>query len=250
MPDTVLVVPCYNEADRLDADAFRTFAAGAPEVRVLFVNDGSSDGTAAILDSLCGDEPAFDVLHLDRNSGKAEAVRRGIMSALETRPAFVGFWDADLSTPLDEFAGMRAVFDDRPEIEMVFGSRVNLLGRSIRRKLVRHYIGRVFATVVATSLRLPIYDTQCGAKLFRVGAGVAGLFDTPFLSRWIFDVEIIARSIAARRGTDLPPVGAIIYEQPLMSWYDVQGSKLRLRDFAIVARDFMRIRRTYVRARR
>ncbi len=247
MPQTVLVVPCYNEAERLDAQAFRSFAAAARDVRLLFVNDGSTDGTAEVLDALCRDEPAFDAMHLQINQGKAGAVRAGILAALETRPDLVGFWDADLSTPLAELPAFLAVFEQHAHIEMVFGARVNLLGRSIRRKLARHYIGRVFATVVATTLRLPVYDTQCGAKVFRVTEDLAGLFREPFLSKWIFDVEIIARSIASRRGTDRPPVVEIIYELPLMSWYDVAGSKLRLSDFAVVAGDFVRIYRKYVR---
>jgi len=248
MPETVLVVPCYNEAERLDARAFRTFAAAAPGVRLLFVNDGSTDGTAEVLNELCRDEPALEAMHLHANRGKAEAVRAGILAALETKPAFVGFWDADLSTPLDELPAFLAVFEQHADIEMVFGARVNLLGRSIRRKLTRHYIGRIFATVVASTLQLPIYDTQCGAKVFRVTEDLAELFRDPFLSKWVFDVEIIARSIASRRGTDRPQVREIIYEVPLMSWHDVGGSKLRLSDFVVGAGDFVRIYRKYVRS--
>jgi glycosyltransferase involved in cell wall biosynthesis len=248
MLQTVLVVPCYNEAQRLDAQAFRSFVATTGDVRLLFVNDGSTDDTAEVLDAMCRDEPAFDVMHLERNQGKAGAVREGILAALETRPDLMGFWDADLSTPLEELPAFLAVFEKQPDIEMVFGARVNLLGRSIRRKLTRHYIGRVFATIVATTLRLPVYDTQCGAKVFRVTQDFAGLFGEPFLSKWIFDVEIIARSIASRRGTDRPPVIEIIYELPLMTWHDVDGSKLRLSDFVVVMGDFVRIYRKYVRS--
>ena len=249
--DTVVVVPCYNEAERLDVETFKAYAAGAPSVRFLFVNDGSTDRTSEVLAALSEARPeAFEVHELARNAGKAEAVRAGILKALESRPGFVAFWDADLSTPLEELEAFRDVFDRRPEIEMIFGARVNLMGRSVRRKLFRHYIGRVFATIVATATRLPIYDTQCGAKLFRVNDRIGSLFSEPFLSKWIFDVEIIARAILARRGADGPPAAEIICEQPLMSWYDVQGSKIRLRDFVIVATDFVRIYRRYLRRRR
>jgi glycosyltransferase involved in cell wall biosynthesis len=245
---TIIVVPCYNEAQRLDAAAFKAHAAAEPAVRFLFCDDGSTDGTRAVLESLRREAPASFGVHVQpKNAGKAEAVRAGVLLALEERPAYVGFWDADLSTPLAELAGFRRIMDERPGIEMVFGARVNLLGRSVRRKLVRHYVGRIFATAVSAMLRLPIYDTQCGAKLFRANAEVADLFREPFLSRWIFDVEIIARAIVARKRAGLGPVRGIICEQPLMQWFDVDGSKLRPRDVLRVSLDFWRIGWRYAR---
>ncbi len=243
----VIVVPCFNEADRLDADTFKAYAAGGSRVRFLFVNDGSTDNTAAVLESLHQSNPSmFEVHSLKRNLGKAEAVRVGMLRACEGGAVIAGFWDADLSTPLGELDGFLDLLEQRPDIEMVFGARVNLLGRTIHRKLSRHYAGRIFATVVATTLRLPIYDTQCGAKLFRANDGLVDLLREPFLSKWIFDVEIIARSIAARRGTDRPSVRDIVYELPLREWNDVDGSKIRLRDFVIVTGDFLRIYRKYM----
>ena len=118
----------------------------------------------------------------------------------------------------------------------------------MRRKLLRHYIGRVFATFVAQMLGLAIYDTQCGAKLFRVNSQLQEIFEKPFLSRWIFDVEIIARSIQIRKREDCDPVSSVICEHPLMSWFDVEGSKLKLRDFVMVSRDLVRIYFTTVRS--
>ena len=111
------------------------------------------------------------------------------------------------------------------------GSRVKLLGRKIDRRRSRHYLGRIFATAVSTVLGLDVYDTQCGAKLFRVTPFIRALFEHPFLSRWIFDVEIIARLIQAKRGKNLPQADRVIYEFPLMEWRDVQGSKLGYGDF-------------------
>ncbi len=244
---TVIVVPCFNEADRLDADAFTAYAAARPRVGFLFVNDGSTDNTAAVLESLHQSNPSvFEVHSLPRNRGKAEAVRVGMLKACEGGAAITGFWDADLSTPLGELDGFLDLLEQRPDIEMVFGARINLLGRSIHRKLSRHYVGRIFATIVATTLGLPIYDTQCGAKLFRANDELVELLREPFLSRWVFDVEILARCIAARRGTDRPSVRDTVYELPLHEWNDVDGSKLRLRDFVIGSGDFLRIYRKYL----
>jgi len=245
--ETFLVVPCYNEAARLDLEKFRNFAAENSDVRFLFVNDGSTDETSEVLKTLSASRPESFLVHeLPENSGKAEAVRMGFLQAIELKPAYIGFWDADLSTPLEELKSMLTVFQQHAQVEMVFGSRVNLLGRQVRRKLYRHYLGRVFATAVARALGLGIYDTQCGAKLFRTNDRLPKLFREPFISKWIFDVEIIARSIQLRSADNLPPVNEVIYEQPLMCWTDVAGSKLRFRDFFVVYSDFLRIYRRYM----
>jgi hypothetical protein len=156
----------------------------------------------------------------------------------------VGFWDADLATPLSELPLFLDVLKDRPNVEMVYGARVRLLGRTISRQESRHYFGRVGATLISRTLGLAVYDTQCGAKLFRVNDTIRQLFSTPFLSRWIFDVEILARFVKAR-GRD--GAARAIYELPLRVWKDVQGSKLRSTDFLRALRDLWRIRSAYKR---
>ncbi|MDQ3283951.1 MAG: glycosyltransferase, partial [Acidobacteriota bacterium] len=151
----VLVVPCFNEEHRLPVDAFRTFAAAGLRIEFLFVNDGSTDGTLALLESLARQEPErFSVISLERNSGKAEAVRVGMLAAIDRAPDYCGFWDADLATPLTEIPPFLTVFDTRPEIEMVMAARVRLHGRSISRNPGRHYFGRVGATLISSSLGL------------------------------------------------------------------------------------------------
>ena len=103
MSRTIIVVPCYNEANRLDAVRFQEFSAANPAVEFLFLNDGSTDGTLGVLERLHAVDPQhFRFVHFSRNSGKAEAVRRGMLTALEDSPDYVGFWDADLATPLCE----------------------------------------------------------------------------------------------------------------------------------------------------
>jgi glycosyltransferase involved in cell wall biosynthesis len=214
----------------------------------LFVNDGSKDATLEVLDTLRRSAPErISVLPLPQNVGKAEAVRRGMLEACASKPAYVGFWDADLATPLEEIPVFVGLLDARPDIEMVFGSRVHLLGRSVRRKLSRHYLGRIFATVAAFALGIGIYDTQCGAKLFRVSDGFTDRLGEPFIGGWIFDVEIIAREVRARRGTNKPPVSSIIYEHPLPVWRDVAGSKIAALDWLTVGANLGRIYIKYLR---
>ncbi len=243
MSRLTLVVPCYNEERRLDGEAFRGVSVPGHTVDFLFVNDGSTDGTLRLLQSLHDSDPQrFGVLNLERNSGKAEAVRRGFLSAMDQPADYLGFWDADLATPLTELAGFLEILDARPAIAIVIGARVRLLGREISRRPSRHYIGRVGATLISSSLGLAVYDTQCGAKVFRANPTLRDVFSEPFLSRWIFDVEIIARYVQ-RMGRDA--AAAAIYELPVKRWHDVTGSKVKSHDFLRALHDLWKIRRAY-----
>ncbi|HEV7922041.1 MAG TPA: glycosyltransferase [Thermoanaerobaculia bacterium] len=243
VPNVVIVVPCYNEEQRLDVEQFRRFAADGHRVDFCFVNDGSADGTLRVLQALHAEDPSrFLVVNLEQNEGKAEAVRRGILAAAERGADLIGFWDADLATPLSELPSFLDVFAARPEIQMVFGARVRLLGREISRNPSRHYFGRVGATLISQTLGLAVYDTQCGAKLFRTGENLRAVFSTPFLSRWIFDVEIIARYVKLL-GRDR--AAKSIYELPIRVWHDVHGSKVKSTDFLRALRDLRKIRKAY-----
>ncbi len=177
-PELALVVPCYNEAARLDPEAFLQFVATHPGVQLVFVDDGSQDATGEILERMRAAAPAaVTTLRHSPRRGKAEAVRAGILAGLAQHATLVGFFDADLATPLRAIDDFLAVLRDRPDVEFVLGSRVMLMGRDIRRKATRHYFGRMFATAVSLALDLPVYDTQCGAKVLRANAATATLFD-------------------------------------------------------------------------
>lgn len=242
-----IVIPCYNEEHRLPSSEFSKFI-GETDVQFIFVDDGSTDRTASVLDGLAAEYPSRVAVHrMVQNRGKAEAVREGLLKACAARANYVGFWDADLATPLEAILDFRELLDRRRDIEMVFGARINLLGRAVNRRLVRHYFGRVFATAAAFTLGFEIYDTQCGAKLFRVTDGFAQRLQSPFIGGWIFDVEMIAREVEARRGTSLPPVQSVIYEYPLDVWRDVAGSKISGADWLRVGFNLCRIWLRYLR---
>jgi len=248
MASTVIVVPCWNEERRLPVASFRAFLSAEPDVGFVFVDDGSTDGTREQLRSLEKAAPErVHVLGLDQNGGKAEAVRRGVLEALSGEPRFVGYWDADLATPLDVIPAFRRVLETRPEREIVMAARVHLLGRKIQRGAFRHYLGRASATVIAIALDLRVYDTQCGAKLFRNGSQLSALFRERFLSTWLFDVEILARRIAQGRASGRPTVREVVYEYPIPEWTDVSGSKLRPGAYLRAALDLIRIRHRYLR---
>lgn len=229
-----LIVPCFNEAARLDVNRFATLG---PSVTCLLVDDGSSDGTGDLISRHAS--PNLRLLRLPRNVGKAEAVRQGVLharaSGLLNEAEWFGYWDADLATPLseiDNFLAYGSIVGGT--VDGLIGSRIDRLGARILRSYRRHLLGRLFATMAAALLGLESYDSQCGAKLFRVElAGQA--FDEPFLSRWIFDVEILIR-LRDRR----------LIECPLSQWADVRGSKVRVLGAIVpTLRDLLRIRRHY-----
>jgi dolichyl-phosphate beta-glucosyltransferase len=235
---TCIVIPCYNEAARLDVPRIRAFITGQTGVDLLFVDDGSTDGTVALIESLRAElAPRVALLRQPRNHGKGETVRVGMLECLRAGYRYTGFWDADLATPLPAVQDFLAVMETSPQYRWIIGARVRLLGRSIDRHAHRHYTGRVFATAASVTLGLPVYDTQCGAKLFRADDALACVLRTPFLSRWSFDVEMLAR-LKRVRGID---VEHEVVELPLREWRDVSGSKVRFYDFLRSGVDLVRV---------
>ena len=227
MRRTIVVIPCYDEAARLDVAALLEATRTWPMLSFVLVDDGSSDGTAELLQSLRSRAPeAFEVVSLAENQGKAEAVRQGMLVAFARAPALCGYLDADLATPVSELAPMAEHFEDQ-RVHLVMGSRVKLLGRNVSRSPLRHYLGRVFASAASMILGLEVYDTQCGAKLFRNTASMRSLFEAPFSVTWTFDVELLARLASLARQGAVPAPEQSVVEYPLAVWQDVSGSKLR-----------------------
>ena len=240
------MIPCYNEEARLRPGEYKKFLAGNPMVDLIFVDDGSVDGTPAALElitSQSGGRAA--ALRQEPNQGKAQAVRRGVLEAFSRGYDLAGYWDADNATPLRLAQDLVADLE-RAKVEMVMGSRVNILGKRICRSDSRHYLGRLFATMASFILKRQIYDTQCGAKIFRNSEIMRHAFEAPFETGWTFDMEIIARIIL--RGRDVNPsvtTDSLIIEHPLDEWVDVPGSKLKASHAFGIARDLFTIYRRY-----
>lgn len=236
----MLVVPCFNEAARLKCDVFSDAVRERAWLEVLFVNDGSSDATGAMIDELAGAQPGrIHTLHLARNLGKSGAVREGVLAALQSEADLCGYWDADLATPLPELDGMRDLFSD--DVFLVMGVRVPLRGRHVHRRRSRHLLGRSFAYVASLVLDTNLYDTQCGAKVFRNNDVARHVFRDAFTARWVFDVEVLARIASYDRAHGSSVLCEGIIEHPLTTWHDVQGSRLRPRDFLRAGFDLMTI---------
>jgi glycosyltransferase involved in cell wall biosynthesis len=238
-PVLTLVVPCYNEATRPDTGAFLAWVSARPARYLRFVDDGSTDQTAAVLDRLSERHSRISVLHLSPNHGKAGAVRAGILQ--EPVSDVVGFWDADLATPLREVDRLIEVLLNNPDLQCVAGIRVMRLGARIERSLSRHVFSRLFVTVSSVLLGLHAYDTQCGAKLFQRNV-VQPLFAESFVSPWFFDLELYVRLRA------LSPDMALtdrVCEQTLSEWKAMGHSSLRWRDFVKAPLELYQIYRRY-----
>jgi glycosyltransferase involved in cell wall biosynthesis len=241
------VVPCYNEERRLDRAAFLALSRS---VRLLFVDDGSSDGTRRVLEELAARSGCIKVLDLPQNEGKSEAVRQGLILALadDPPPAIVGYLDADLATPAREILRIITALEADDRLMAVLGSRVARLGSRIVRRTHRHYLGRVYATAASAALGIAVYDTQCGAKAFRVGETFRKAIESPFRSAWSFDVLLIERLLDGVDGCPGLPLASLM-ELPLEEWSDVPGSTMQLAGSLAAFRDLWSVARARRAAR-
>lgn len=237
MPKVIIVIPCFNEAGRLPVEEILSFLKRNPDINVRFVNDGSSDTTGKVIEDAASKCPGqIKTLHLDRNSGKAEAVRQAMLESLSDRDYdWIGYWDADLATPLEEINHLLNY--SHGQIKLLMCSRLKRLGATIDRHLHRHIFGRIMATLISNVLRLPVYDTQCGAKLIRQEE-IESVFSEKFVGKWLFDVEIIAR-MQKKYPKDI--IQTCIHEVPVRKWIDVPGSKLKFKDMLFSLVELARI---------
>ncbi|HEX9510931.1 MAG TPA: glycosyltransferase [Puia sp.] len=240
MPSTAIIIPCYNEEARLDPSGFTGFLEAHPSLTLVFVNDGSKDNTAGLIDKMKTEAPSrILALHLDRNQGKAVAVSEGISFCLSPASGtfdFIGYLDADLSVSLDEMERICRIATDSG-LDYAYGSRIQKLNTTINRSFFRHIMGRIIATIVDKRFRLGIYDTQCGAKLFSTDLAKV-ITGKKFFTKWLFDIEISLRIRNERPGAKGDEI-------PLHTWNSQKGSKITLLQTPTVIRDLIRLFKNY-----
>ncbi|TDQ31080.1 response regulator [Zeaxanthinibacter enoshimensis] len=227
-----VIIPCYNEEERLSSADFKAFTSGNLGYHLCFVNDGSTDNTLQVLEALReGNEDHISIYNCEKNGGKAEAVRLGIRHMVQDpQYDFIGYLDADLSTDFSDFDSLVQTIK-KSEYKIVSGSRINRMGANISKDGARKLISKSINLIIQKILHMPFKDTQCGAKIMRRDVA-QHMFTKKFITRWLFDVEIFMRM---RKFYGKEQVQDLICEKPLNRWIHADGSKLSMKDsFRIV----------------
>jgi dolichyl-phosphate beta-glucosyltransferase len=225
-----LVVPSYNEAERLPPSLARMrehLDSSGEEYEVIVVDDGSSDGTAASAERAAGTWPQLRVLRLERNQGKGAATRAGMLAARGEHRAFS---DADLSTPLEELPRLR--FHLEGDCQVAIASRAGDAQIEVHQALRRELMGKTYNRLLQLLVLPGIHDSQCGFKVFTAAAAEA-CFGPLKTRRFGFDAEVLLR---ARRH------GWRIAEVPVR-WRHVEASRVHpLRDASRMLLDLVLLR--------
>lgn len=222
-----VVIPCYNEENRLSSALFKDFIDKHVGYHLCFVNDGSTDNTLGMLERLrIGCEENISIVDCSKNGGKAEAVRQGIRYLTKHSSVdYIGYLDADLSTDFRDFDDLVQTIGSS-DFKIVSGSRISRMGANIAKESARKIISATINLIIKTILGMPFKDTQCGAKV--MDREIATLmFEKKFITKWLFDVEIFMRM---RKHYGKKAVKKYICEQPLKRWVHVDDSKLSMKD--------------------
>lgn len=233
-PFLSLIIPAYNEERRLPdtLSTIQQYLASQPyQAEVLVVDNGSQDRTAEVAQSYAHDDAGLRLLKEQRR-GKGLAVRRGMQ---EATGEYRFICDADLSMPIEELN--RFLPPALTEFDIAIASREVPGAVRYGEPAYRHWIGRVFNTLVRVLALPDFHDTQCGFKCF-TAAAAESLFQQQQLDGWSFDVEVLF--LAVRRGYR-------VVEVPI-SWYYNPGSRVSLfSDSWHMFTDLLRIRRNWRR---
>ncbi|MGH7721471.1 MAG: dolichyl-phosphate beta-glucosyltransferase [Candidatus Dormibacteria bacterium] len=226
-----VVIPAFNECDRLPATLERVreyLESAGEEYEVIVVDDGSSDGTVAFVDSLTGGWPQLALIALPRNQGKGAAVRAGMLRA---RGQHRLFSDADLSTPIEELPRLRERLGGACQVAVasraVAGATID-----VHQPGRREMMGRTYNRFVQLLVLPGLHDTQCGFKVFTAEAAVV-CFEPLRTHGFGFDAEALLR--ARRRGWEIAEVP--------VRWSHHEDSRVSaLRDSGMVLLDLVRLR--------
>ena len=238
-----MIVPFFNESKRWREEYWNA-ATSLHDIKWIFVNDGSIDDTKLLIDTFCSGRQNVFAIHIGENVGKAEAVRAGMLKAFDEQPQDlrgIGFIDADGAFTISDIDRVAQIFASKTQgqvqFDAVWTARIALAGRNVTRSSFRHYVGRIIATIIGSNFPESPYDTQSGFKIFAASQNLKQLLFLPFKTRWLFDVEILLRWNLQNSNS------MKIWEEPLLAWSDIAGSKVTLLQTARIVKELFFINR-------
>jgi len=238
MSPTAIIIPFFNESSRIGEGEYLLALSKRMNADFYYVNDGSSDDTQSKL-TLIAKKSKAKVIELKRNCGKGEAIRQGLREAIGFKDYEVlGYLDADGAFPVTEVERSTRlaleILNQGPTTDIYIASRIKLAGKEINRSSMRHYLSRLIITLIGFKTQNMPYDSQSGLKFFRNTEVLRVSLNKPFKTRWFFDLELMTRLGMQDR--------KCIWEEPVNSWSDIKGSKIRARTILSIAKEILVIR--------
>lgn len=224
----LLLIPAYNEGRRLRVflqDIITKNSSDLSNLDIIVLDDGSNDSEYRKMeDAVFELKEVFNLAgakitycRYDKNSGKGSVLRRAIFEKRHTYK-YLGFLDADGSTKLSDWLRLISCLEQNPDLHAAFGSRIKALGYNVKRKFKRFLSGRIFATLLSEIFKIPVYDSQCGAKVFRSHALSDDALKFADDDRWLFDTQLLVYFYSTKLNMIEVPV----------NWEDCPGSKVSL----------------------
>jgi glycosyltransferase involved in cell wall biosynthesis len=223
----LICVPCYKESRRLPRFLEQIAASDSESnshLKILFLEDGSGQQEQSeFLSILESAKARFKYIELQykifpHNRGKGAVLRDGFRVGMSMGCDAIGFIDGDGATPFREMSGMVHELMLQNDTDMIIGSRIKCLGKTVSRSLKRHLSGRIFATILSNLYDIPVYDSQCGAKIFKSRVLSDKVLELCDDNRWLFDTQFLIYLFKA---------GYTIRER-MVDWTDIPGSKVSL----------------------
>lgn len=238
-----LVIPVFNEENRLIASEIEESFKDFYGVKIIFVNDGSTDATSTILNNLAEKFTGnpIDILENQANLGKAESIRRGFLTALSYNCNYIGFTDGDFATPPHEIKRLIEVIRETRPLAL-FGVRRNENGNDVETTWYRKMQGIIFNFLAKKLVRADLQDPQCGTKFFMNSSNLKQAVSTEFLNPWLFDLEIYLRMKYQLGSFEVDEI-------TLSSWKHQPNSKIRIKDPLLMLINLRKLRRIYLEAK-
>jgi glycosyltransferase involved in cell wall biosynthesis len=230
--EITLFVPFYNEGKRAGVNEYLDSLSKLNGVKLVLVNDGSTDHTLEILNTFLSRN--IDIVTHLKNLGKGEALRQAMLEFLSNNcAAIIGYLDCDGAFPLETVSKILEVSKEKlstGQYQVCIASRVMLSGRKVERLQHRHYISRIVITLLGLKFIFMPYDSQSGFKIFNNSEQFQRVLEKPFRTRWLFDIELLDRLTKQWKEN-------IIWEEPVQEWSDKPGSHLKIKSALTVIKE-------------